>query len=108
MRIATAALVIALAGCIAFPRDGAFGVAGTLPEAAGRCELLLLSDGSTEVPYTRRRIQGQFQEHFTVAPSAKVYHVGVLCEGTMTKVATIRYGTEVSVNRPGFPGEFRV
>ena len=78
-----------------FPGDGAFSVVGTLPASAGSCELLLLSDGGTEVPYTRRRVRGQFHEDFSVAPSAKVYQVGVLCGGTMSKIATIRYGTEV-------------
>jgi hypothetical protein len=105
MRIAAAIATIALAGCIAFPRDGAFSVVGSLPANAGRCELLLMSDGGTEVPYTRRRIQGQFQEGFSVAPSAKVYQVGVLCGGTMSKVATIRYGTEVRAGQRVSLGE---
>jgi hypothetical protein len=93
--IATAAL--ALGGCMGFlPGDGAFGVTGSLPASAESCELLLLTEQGAEVPFTRRRIQRQFREDFTVAPNARVYQVGVQCGNTMTKIATVRYGTEVA------------
>ena len=105
MRLATATVVFGLAGCVAFPGDGAFSVHGSLPPSAGGCELLLLSDNGTEVPHTRRHVRGRFQEDFTVAPTARVYQVGVLCGGRMSKVATVRYGTEVRAGQRVSLGE---
>lgn len=99
MRLATAAVLVALTGCVAFPGDGAFSVVGSLPATAGACQLLLLSDGDTEVPYSRRRVRGRFEADFTVAPTARVYQVGVLCGGRISKVATVRYGTEVGAGQ---------
>jgi hypothetical protein len=58
-----------------------------------------LSEQGAEVPFTRRRIQRQFREDFVVAPSARVYEVGLLCGDKMTKIATIRYGTEIAAGQ---------
>lgn len=85
IRHAITAATLALGGCLTAVGDGAFGVTGTLPANAGPCELFLLSEHGAEVPSTRRRVQGEFREDFTVAPSPRVYQVRVLCGGTMSK-----------------------
>jgi hypothetical protein len=75
-----------------------FVVNGALPPTTQSCEVFLLSEKDEEVPFTRRKVQGQFEADFVVAPSARVYQVTLLCGGPMKKVATVRYGTEV---KPG-------
>jgi hypothetical protein len=88
-----------LGGCSYFTvGDGMFAVNGTLPASPRSCEVLLLSDRNEEVPFTRRKVQGQFRADFTVAPTARVYRVAIECDSTMRTITTVRYGTEV---KPG-------
>jgi hypothetical protein len=82
-----------LAGCIV--GDGVFGVTGILSPTARSCEMLLLSEKGTEVPFTRKRVQGSFRLDFVVNPYARVYDVALDCDGRIQKVRTVRYGTEV-------------
>src|SRR5688572_5975668 len=88
-----------LGGCSYFlVGDGMFAVNGTLSASARPCEVLLLSEQNEEIPFSRRKVQGQFRADFTVAPAARVYRVAVQCDNTMKTLTTVRYGTEV---KPG-------
>jgi hypothetical protein len=98
-RLTTSIAITLLSGCQYFVvGDGMFVVNGTLLPTARPCEVLLLSEKDEEIPFTRRKVQGQFEADFVVAPSARLYRVALLCGGPMKKVATVRYGTEV---KPG-------
>jgi hypothetical protein len=78
--------------------DGMFAVSGTLSASSRSCEVLLLSEQNEEVPFTRRKVQGQFRADFTVSPVARMYQVAVQCDSAMKTITTVKYGTEV---KPG-------
>jgi len=99
IRFSVPLVLLALGGCDwLVVGDGAFGITGTLPASVEKCEVALLSERGAEVPFSRRQARRELREDFTIAPHAAVYQVAVLCGGTVRKIATIRYGTEV---KPG-------
>lgn len=99
LRLTTCIASALLIGCSYFVvGDGMFVVNGTLLPTAQPCEVLLLSEKDEEIPFTRRKVQGQFEVDFVVAPRSRLYQVALLCAGATKKVATVRYGTEV---KPG-------
>jgi len=88
-----------LYGCSYFVvGDGMFAVNGTLVPTSGPCEVLLLSEQNEEIPFTRRKVQGQFRADFVVDPRSRVYRVAVQCDKAMKTLTTVRYGTDV---KPG-------
>jgi len=95
------------AGCASLmPSDGTFRVAGSLPKAAGVCDLLLMpADGKGSTPLDTAKIEGKFEKTFVVPPSAANYRVAVVCASIVRKVITVRYGIDVKPGQVAYLGD---
>lgn len=95
--LAAAIGALALGGCMGLPpAESMFSVSGSLPASFEACDLMLYSEEGIEIPFSRRKVRGEFREDFAVVPEARMYQVGVQCGGAISRVATIRYGTLVA------------
>jgi hypothetical protein len=94
------ALVIAIQpGCAyLMPGDGGFRIAGSLLDAVGTCDLMLLRESGQDTPLEQRKVSGRFESSFVVAPYPADYRIGLHCAGINRVVTTVRYGREI---RPG-------
>ena len=93
------------AGCTTLmPGDGVFRVAGSLPKAAGVCDLLLMAADGKDTPLDTAKIAGNFERTFVVASSAADYRVAVVCASKVRKVITVRYGIDVKAGQVAYLG----
>jgi hypothetical protein len=108
VRIATLLLPL-WAGCTTLiPSDGAFRVAGSLPKAAGVCELLLMPAEGKDTPLDTAKIAGNFERTFVVPSSAADYRVAVVCASKVRKVITVRYGIDVKSGQVAYLGNIPI
>ena len=90
---------IAAAGCT-YPiaADGMFVVSGDTggrSVSAGACEVLLFSEGRSNL-LNRRHVSGAFSVDFVVAPHKANYEVALVCNGNEQLSGLVRYGHEVN------------
>jgi hypothetical protein len=94
-----------LAGCATVaPANGAFRVAGSLPAAAGVCDLLLMAAGS-DTPLNTAKVSGNFEQGFVVATDPADYRVSIVCAKKAPKVITVRYGVDIKPGQVAFLGD---
>ena len=67
-----------------------FTVNGTVPPNAESCDIYLRTEAGEEVPFTRRRVSGNFQADFPATLCTATYQVIVTCDGIERRLATAR------------------
>ena len=93
MRRVLASFGLALSGCCGIPiGDEVFTVSASVPPNVDSCDIYLRTQAGDEVPFTRRKVSGQFRENFPVTLCSANYQIVTVCEGMERKLVLVHSG----------------
>jgi hypothetical protein len=93
MRQLLASFALALSGCCGIPiGDEVFTVSGSVPPHVDSCDIFLRTQAGEEVPFTRRKVSGQFREQFPVTSCSATYQIVTVCEGMERNIVLVNDG----------------